>query len=88
MFSSKPGVFAHLVRHRPVIPPPHCLVLERAPRIPVTGEVHDQIQVDDPWTPVGFCWIILFAEVTGPVIPRARDLSIRMIEQNPTSQRR
>ncbi|MGO4585202.1 hypothetical protein AB4Z38_15165 [Arthrobacter sp. 2RAF6] len=22
-----------------------------APRIPVTGEVHDQIRVDDPWTP-------------------------------------
>ncbi len=37
---------------------------------------------------VGFCWIILFAEVAGPVIPRARNLSIRMIEQNPTSERR
>ncbi|GAA4040174.1 hypothetical protein GCM10023063_27020 [Arthrobacter methylotrophus] len=25
-----------------------------APRIPVTGEVHDQVQVDDLWTPSDF----------------------------------
>ncbi|MFK4294885.1 hypothetical protein ABH924_000017 [Arthrobacter sp. GAS37] len=37
---------------------------------------------------VGFCWIILFDEAAGPVIPRAWNLSIRMIEQNPTSERR
>ena len=36
---------------------------------------------------VGFCWIALFAEAAGPVIPRARNLSIRVIEQNPTSGR-
>ncbi len=37
---------------------------------------------------VGFCWIIDFIEAAGAVIPRARNLSIRMIEQNPISQRR
>ncbi|MEW1820543.1 hypothetical protein AB0323_07070 [Arthrobacter sp. NPDC080031] len=37
---------------------------------------------------VGFCWITLFADVAGAVIPRARNLSIRMNEQNPASERR
>lgn len=37
---------------------------------------------------VGFCWITLFADVAVPVIPRAGHLSIRVIEQNLTSERR
>lgn len=42
-------VIAGLLRHRPVIPAPNGLVLERCPanrEEPVTGEVHDQVQVD------------------------------------------
>ncbi len=36
---------------------------------------------------VGFCWTVPFVAIAGPVIRRARQLPIRMIEQNPTSGR-
>ncbi len=73
------SVFAYLVLRRPATPPPHGLVPERCST--------DRGDRGGRYT-VGFCWIILFAEVAGRMIPQARNLSIRMIEQNPTSERR